>query len=135
VSAVHDARWDGPPLSTSSSLAADRYLAGIAALVSGTGHADRLLTAALDADPGFVLAAVGRAVSRVVDGGAYEAVVVAPGTTSRGERQHVEIVHAQLSGDRARANDLRREHLLEFPGDLLVVWLPAASRTDRAAPT
>jgi len=23
------------------------------------------------------------------------------------------------------AGDLRREHLLEFPGDLLIVWLPA----------
>ena len=44
---------------------------------------------------------------------------------SRGERQHVEVVHAALSGDTCRADDLRREHLLEYPGDLLVVWLPA----------
>ena len=42
----------------------------------------------------------------------------------RGERQHVEIVNTALAGGATHAADLRREHLLEFPGDLLIVWLP-----------
>ncbi len=95
----HAALWDGPPLSTTSEHAAARYQAGIAALVAGSGHAGRLLEAALAADPAFVLAAVGLAVSRVVDGGAYCRVVAPAGSASRGERQHVEVVNATLGGD------------------------------------
>ena len=45
---------------------------------------------------------------------------------TRGERQHQEIIRAALRGDVAHAADLRRVHLLEFPGDVLIVWLPAA---------
>ena len=36
-----------------------------------------------------------------------------------------------LAGDCRHARDLRREHLLEFPGDLLIVWLPVLSRDGR----
>ena len=45
---------------------------------------------------------------------------------TRGERQHLEVVRALLGDDPGRADDLRREHLAEFPGDLLVVWLGRA---------
>jgi hypothetical protein len=44
---------------------------------------------------------------------------------ARGERQHAEIVAAWLRGETLRAADLRREHLADYPGDVLVVWLPA----------
>ena len=47
-----------------------------------------------------------------------------PGLTL-GERQHVAVVRAHLAGDPERAHDLRRQHLAELPGDLLVVWLPS----------
>ena len=43
---------------------------------------------------------------------------------TRAERQHREVVHTTLAGDVRHAADLRREHLLEFPGDVLIVWLP-----------
>ena len=45
-------------------------------------------------------------------------------STCRGERQHVETVRAWQRGDLRRAHDLRREHLLEYAGDLFVVVLP-----------
>ena len=117
------AGWNGPPLTTTTT-AADLYRDGIVALVSGLTHADRLLDAALAADPSFALAAVGRAVCRVLGGDPYAPVVPA-GAITCGERQHIEVVHAALTGDTGRAGDLRREHLLEYSGDLLVVWLPA----------
>lgn len=103
----------------------NHYRDGIAALVSGIANADQLLNAAIAIDPGFVLAHVGLAVSRVVAGGAYVPSAIPPRAICRGERQHAEIVSTMLTGDRRHAADLRREHLVEFPGDLLIVWLPA----------
>ena len=119
----HAVRWAGLPLSTTSDQAAARYRDGVAALVAGLATSGHLLAAAVDADPDFVLAHVARAVSEFAAGGPYR-----PAHSSRnmqrGERQHVEIVNTALAGIATRAADLRREHLLEFPGDLLIVWLP-----------
>ncbi len=115
--------WAGPPLSTTSLLAVNHYRDGVAALVSGIATSDRLLGAAVDLDPGFVLAHVARAVSACANGGRYRPVR-SSGVMQRGERQHVEIVNTALAGVATHAADLRREHLLEFPGDLLIVWLP-----------
>jgi hypothetical protein len=118
-------RWDTPLLSTSSLTAAEHYRDGIAALVSGGAHAGGLLAAAVSCDAGFVLAHVGLAVSRALTGEQYLSPDVPPGAVERGERQHAEIVDAWLRGDVRRAADLRREHLVEYPGDVLVVWLAA----------
>jgi hypothetical protein len=116
-------RWEVPPLSTASVQAAIHYRDGIAALVCGSANAARLLAAAVALDPEFVLAKVGLAVSQVVDGDRYVALAL-PATIGRGERQHAETVQTALTGDPGHAADLRREHLLEFPGDVLIVWLP-----------
>jgi hypothetical protein len=118
-------RWDTPLLSTSSLTAAEHYRDGIAALVSGGAHARGLLAAAVRCDAGFVLAHVGLAVTRTLAGEPYLVPEIPSGTVERGERQHAEIVRAWLRGDVRRAADLRREHLLEYPGDVLVVWLAA----------
>jgi hypothetical protein len=115
--------WASPPLSTSSGAAEACYRHGIAALVAGSSHAGDLLDAALAADPDFLLARVAVAVLVALAGRPY----VAPERTPdafRAERQHAEIVAAAFTGDRRRAVDLRREHLVEFPADLLIVWLP-----------
>ena len=117
--------WDGPPLSTVSVEAMGHYRHGIAALVSGIANAEQSLHAAIDIDDGFFLAHVGLAVSRVVDGEPFVPWALPTSGLGRGERQHAEIVLTMLTGDRRHAGDLRREHLLEFPGDLLIVWLPA----------
>jgi len=117
-------RWAVPPLGTSVVAAAVRYRDGVAALVAGLPHADRLLADAVACDPAFFLAHVGVGVSRFLTGdGVYLTPTVVP--VGRGARHHGEIVRAWLTDDRRHGADLRREHLLEFPGDLLIVWLPA----------
>ena len=78
-------------------------------------------------DPGFFLGRVGVAVGEAVAGRGWVAVTATTRLT-RGERQHGEVVAAAIGGDPQRAADLRREHLLEYPGDLLIVWLPAVLR-------
>lgn len=111
------------PLSTTSDESAAWYWEGVAALVSGLDHSEDLLHRALHADPTFFLARVALATAAALAGDPY----VAPSATAaalRGERQHAEIVAAHFAGHRRRAADLRREHLVEFPADLLVVWLP-----------
>ena len=45
------------------------------------------------------------------------------GCLTRRERQHIEVVRLILSGERERAAVLGREHLREFPSDLLVAEL------------
>jgi hypothetical protein len=112
-------------LSTASTEALDRYHRGIAALVAGLGYAEELLDEATVIDPGFFLAHLGATIARAASGRPYT-VPIRPSLLSRGERQHVEIVMAHLTGHRRRAADLRQEHLVEYPGDLLIVWLPAS---------
>jgi hypothetical protein len=116
--------WPAPALTAISSEAIVCYRRGIAALVAGTAYADTLLAAALAADPDFYLSRLGLSVAHTVVGRPF----VAPPSTSkitRGERQHAEIVRSTFAGAVRHANDLRREHLLEYPGDLLIVWLPS----------
>jgi hypothetical protein len=116
--------WAAPPLSTDDPAAVAAYRDGVAALVAGAPASRRLLALAVAADPGFFLGRVAVAVADAVDGAAY-APDAAASRLTRGERQHAEILGAAFGGDPGRATDLRREHLLEYPGDLLIVWLPA----------
>ena len=117
--------WSGPDLTTSSELARLRYREAVVALVAGVGTAERLFDGAVAADPDFALARLGRTVSRLATGRDVAPAVIDRAGLTRGERQHVEIVELMLAGSAARAIDLRREHLVEYPGDLLIVWLPA----------
>lgn len=116
--------WPRFTVSTSNLDAIVCYDRGVVALVAGVPHADVHFAESIGLDAGFFLGLVGLAVTDFVKGRAY--VAPPPRTpTTRGERQHAEIVEAALADrDWARAADLRREHLLEHPGDLLVVWLP-----------
>lgn len=116
--------WTSLPLSTESEEAESCYRRGIAALVAGLADAEELLDEAITLDPRFFVAHVGLAAARAVAGEPY----TPPARTveiRRGERQHAEIVEAEFSGQHARAVALRGEHLHEYPGDLLIVWLPA----------
>ena len=126
-SSAVDATWSAPKLSSRHQLALASYRDGIATLVAGAPFASALLGRAVSFDPDFVLARVGLAVADAVAGQPFAAGIDQSALT-RGERQHEEIVHAAFRGDFARANDLRRVHLLEFPGDVLIVWLPSAVR-------
>ena len=117
----HD--WRTPPLSTTVDLAVASYRRGIAALVAGAAQARTSLQAAVESDPEFHLARVGLAAAAAAEGDDY-IQTPAPHTLTRPERHHVEILDALCRGDRVRAMDLRREHLLEYPADLLIVWAP-----------
>lgn len=121
---MHPDTWAVPTLSTVSTEAKTRYRTGIGGLVAGIVHADALLAMAIEVDPDFYMAQLALSVALAVMGSPFApprpAVVL-----TRGERQHREIVLSTFAGKRRHAKDLRREHLLEYPGDLLIVWLPA----------
>ena len=119
--------WPPPSLTTERADAVVAYQDGVAALVAGAAHADALLREAVALDPTFALARVALAVAEFAGGAPFAPPDLGPGLT-RGERQHVEVVRTAFGGPPARAGDLRREHLAEFPGDLLAVWLPALAR-------
>ena len=114
--------WPPPSLTTTDPDAARLYQDGIAELVAGGAHARSLLSDAVEHDSTFALAGVALAVIDAAAGAPFTLPAVTP-ALSRGERQHIEVVRALLGADPRRALDLRREHLAEFPGDLLVVWL------------
>jgi len=115
--------WATPVLSTSEPAAIAAYQQGIAALVAGAAHAVDLLRDAVVVDTSFFLGHVALAAAEALDGQPFRSFAPSA-SVRRGERQHAEIVHASFAGDADRAADLRREHLVEFPGDLLIVWLP-----------
>jgi hypothetical protein len=119
-----DHAWCSPALSTRADAAVRSYRRGIAALIAGAPHPEAALEEALSADPGFALARVGLAVAHFAHGERFAPPPVATLPMTRAERHHAEIVEALCRGDRDHATDLRREHLLEYPADLLVVWAP-----------
>jgi DNA-binding GntR family transcriptional regulator len=122
-----DHAWRSPPLTTTVDLAVASYRRGIAALVAGATHATSRLEAAITADPDFHLARVGLAAAGAARGEPFDRPSET-GPLSRAERHHIEIIDALCRGDEARAMDLRREHLLEYPADLLIVWAPLLRR-------
>jgi tetratricopeptide (TPR) repeat protein len=117
----------GLPLSTASSVAAERYQDGMDRLLSYGVGADQAFTAAVEADPGFALAHAGRALFALFqgDGAAAKTAIeqarkLAAGTTRR-ERQHVEALATIAGGEGARGLGLIEEHVKEFPRDALLV--------------
>ena len=117
--------WPAPPLSTTHDDAVDAYRAGVGALVAGLPGADRHLERVVGIDPNFLMGRAALAAAAAMSGSGVHVLGPSDGHVTRGERQHVEIVTATLAGD-PRVADLRREHLREYPGDLLIVWLPIA---------
>ena len=114
----------GLPLTTTPA-AAGHYLDGIARLILGDPAAELSLRRAVDADPRFALAHA--ALDLAAHGGTHRAIALGlrAGITRR-ERQHIEILAAYGSEDDTRATALAREHILEFPKDLLIVREVAA---------
>ena len=87
-----------------------------------------LLRAAVESDPHFELAQVALACALAAAGMPPEAprCDCSPPScraSTRRERQHIEVVRLVLSGERERAAVLGREHLREFPGDILVAHI------------
>ena len=115
-------RWEAPPLSSDVSAIAS-YRVGVAALVSGGAHASHLLTTAIALDPGSPWPGPRSpspcARGAPLPGGAAWRMCDQPGRAPAPRGRPGDAVRR-----RRRARDLRREHLLEFPGDVLIVWLP-----------
>ena len=84
------------------------------------------------ADPNFALARVALALAVEARGLTAEhhecadrADPTSAGATRR-ERQHIEVIRLVLSGERERAAVLGREHVREFPNDVLVAHVLAS---------
>jgi len=117
----------GLPLSTASTVAAERYQDGMDRLLSYGVGADQAFNAAVEADPGFALAHAGRALFALFqsDGATAKTAVeqarqLASGATRR-ERQHVEALATIAGGEGVRGLGLIEEHVKEFPRDALLV--------------
>ncbi len=113
-------------MSTKSFASALAYHRGLDLLLMSSPEAESALRAAVEADPEFELARVALACALVTADkpaeialreGSLDPEAIVP---TRRERQHIEVIRLVLSGDRDRAAVLGREHLREFPSDVLV---------------
>ncbi|HEX2783949.1 MAG TPA: hypothetical protein VHN36_10210 [Ilumatobacteraceae bacterium] len=119
-------------ITTDAASAAYAYSRGIQLLITSSVDAEALLRDAVTADPNFALAWVALALAFGARGLAAEhhecadrADTTLAGATRR-ERQHIEVIRLTLSGHRDRAAVLGREHLSEFPNDVLVSYVLAS---------
>src|SRR5262245_58079590 len=127
----HPQRKDryGLPLTTSSTLAAERFVEGIDLLLEQNfGPEDQFLQA-IEADTGFALAysalaymlnlraQVAEARERM-----QQAQALATGV-SRRERQQIEAIALFINGQGPRSYVLIREHLADYPRDMLMIRL------------
>jgi len=118
----------GYELSTASAAAAEAYMEAIDAALAFNSGIEEGLREAIAADPGFALAHVALARQVQLAGDVKTAarhkelaVELVAGATRR-ERQHVEALVPALEGDGARALELMREHLAEFPRDAYILF-------------
>jgi len=117
----------GLEITTSSTVAAERFQEGMDKLLSYNAGAEESFSAALEADEGLAVAHSGIAVLALVQGDATTARAAAgraretvAGATRR-ERQHVEALSALIAGETARGLALVDEHVAEFPRDAVLV--------------
>ena len=115
----------GFAVSTHSDVSATAYAQGVELLVTSSPDAISMLRAAVESDPYFELARVALACALVAAGMPPEAArcdcaLLSCRASTRRERQHIEVVRLVLSGERERAAVLGREHLREFPDDIVV---------------
>ena len=117
------------PLTTESPKAAEHYIETVDRFLSQTYGADPALAQALEADDGFALAHAAKALFESYAMKAADARKtiaharkLAVNATKR-EQQQVKAISLMIDGDIARAYRLIREHLNEFPRDMLMVRL------------
>jgi tetratricopeptide (TPR) repeat protein len=115
------------PLSTNSSVAAERYVQGIDLVLSGNVGAEERLEDALQSDEGFALAHAALASldlrwRRFESAIAHaEAARTLASGTSRREQQHVAVITSMIDGRGAEALRLATEHLDIFPSDAYIL--------------
>ena len=121
----------GLAVSTRSKASASAYVQGVDLFIRSSPEAIAVLRAAVDSDRQFQLARVAlacalAAASMPDETLTCDCVPLSCGPSTRRERQHIEVVRLVLSGDRERATVLGREHLHEFPSDVLVAHMLAS---------
>jgi hypothetical protein len=116
----------GLSVSTRSCRSVLAYIRGVDLLLMSSPEAASALRVAVEGDPEFALARVALACALLAADQPVESELgegswcSANDVPTRRERQHIEVIRLVLSGDRDRAAVLGREHLREFPGDVLV---------------
>jgi len=117
----------GLPISTGSIAAANYLVEGLDLALEQNFEPERKFQQAVEADEGFALAYVGLAYSHMVGARPVDArkfvqlaKSLAPGTTRR-EQQQIEIIDLWINGKGSESLGLIREHLAEFPRDMLMV--------------
>jgi tetratricopeptide (TPR) repeat protein len=127
----HTQRKDryGLPITTSSTLAAERFIEGIDLLLEQNFGPEEQFTQAIEADAGFALAHGALAYmlnlrAQVAEARecAQQAQSLATGV-SRRERQQIEAIALFINGQGPRSYALIREHLADYPRDMLMIRL------------
>jgi len=125
----------GFALSTQSGAAAAQYQAGVDLLLSMWPGEAQALDAAIAADPDFALAHAARArlhaicaqpdaAKAAITQAAALAEKNAKGYITERERSHVNVLRLAIHGQSARALTAAREHLDQWPCDILIFSLP-----------
>jgi tetratricopeptide (TPR) repeat protein len=127
----HTQRQDryGLPLSTSSALAAERFIEGIDLLLEQNFGPEEQFTQAIGADAEFALAHGALAYmlhlrAQVAEAreSAQRAQALAAGGSHR-ERQQIEAIALFVNGQGPQSYALIREHLADYPRDILMIRL------------
>jgi hypothetical protein len=120
----------GLVISTRSAEAAALYVRGVRLLIERSPHAETVLRAAVAADPSFGLALAALAcvstTCREKESDLFAGLapsLASGGAATRRERQHMEVIAVSLRGDARRALALARDHLCEFPDDVVIAEL------------
>jgi tetratricopeptide (TPR) repeat protein len=119
----------GLPITTSSTLAAERFIEGIDLLLEQNFGPEEQFTQAIEADAGFALAHGALAYMlnlRAQVAEARERAQQAQSLTtgvSRRERQQIEAIALFVNGQGPRSYALIREHLVDYPRDILMLRL------------
>jgi tetratricopeptide (TPR) repeat protein len=127
----HSPRKDryGLPITTSSTLAAERFIEGVDLLLEQNFGPEERFTQAIEADAGFALAHGALAYmlnlrAQVAEARqqAQQAQSLTAGV-SRRERQQIEAIALFVNGQGTRSYALIREHLADYPRDMLMIRL------------
>src|SRR4029434_6757334 len=117
----------GLPLTTSSTMAAERFVEGLDLLLEQNFGPEEQFTQVIEADPGFALAHSALAYmlhlrAQVTEAReqAKQAHSLAPGL-SRREQQQIEAIALFVNGQGPRSYALLREHLADYPRDILMI--------------
>lgn len=117
----------GLPISTGSAAAAEKWVEGVDLLLEQNFGPQERFQEALEDDEGFALAHAGLVYTAMLRGNPREARDAAKAAkalaagTSRRENQQIEVMALWANGQGPQALALVRQHLGEFPRDMLMV--------------